>query len=407
MSLCITMQLKEFGSWLSSVAHSPPVRTIRGASVTLAVFLAIWFPVGSTNIHASVFITGLGVGGRPHGVSANGATVVGEASYGEAFRWTKTGGLEFLGFLPAGGTTSASDVSADGAVVVGYGVYTDGQEAFRWTESTGLIPLGSLHAGGPNSRAHAVSADGSVIVGSGWGNEAFRWSSETGMVGMGDLPGGTFFSNALGVSEDGSNIVGTSGSSLGQREAFRWTSGDGMIGLGDLQSVGVASTALDVSADGSVIVGEGRSTSGVEAFRWTEQTGMVGLGDLSGGTFYSRATAVSGDGSIVVGLSFSSLGPEPFLWTSAGGMRSLAAVLNERGLDLVALGWTLGEVGDISSDGRYVVGLGRHNGMVEAFVADLGLASVPEPTSIAICTAALLLSWSVIRGRRNVVNSRG
>ena len=41
------------------------------------------------------------------------------------------------------------------------------------------------------------------------GDEAFRWTQATGMVGLGDLPGGSFNSIAWGVSADGSVVVGT------------------------------------------------------------------------------------------------------------------------------------------------------------------------------------------------------
>jgi len=44
---------------------------------------------------------------------------------------------------------------------------------------------------------------------------------------LGDLPGGEFYSEAHAVSADGSVVVGYSGSALGS-EAFRWTREDGM-----------------------------------------------------------------------------------------------------------------------------------------------------------------------------------
>ncbi len=67
--------------------------------------------------------------------------------------------------------------------------------------------------GGFGSVAQAVSADGSVVVGTGasaFGTEAFRWTADDGMVGLGDLPGGGFFSAASGMSADGSTVVGNS-----------------------------------------------------------------------------------------------------------------------------------------------------------------------------------------------------
>ena len=51
--------------------------------------------------------------------------------------------------------------------------------------------------------------------------------------GLGDLPGGSFSSQASGLSADGSVVVG-SGVSAKSQEAFRWTQQTGMVGLGVL-----------------------------------------------------------------------------------------------------------------------------------------------------------------------------
>ena len=66
----------------------------------------------------------------------------------QAFRWTQSGGMVGLGYLPGATTSSATAVSADGLVVVGYGDYVPAvvkygnnnsniggeQEAWRWTQ---------------------------------------------------------------------------------------------------------------------------------------------------------------------------------------------------------------------------------------------------------------------------------
>ena len=49
--------------------------------------------------------------------------------------------------------------------------------------------------------------------------------------GLGDLPGSYFRSTASSMSADGSVVVGTGSSASTTREAFRWTSGGGMVGL--------------------------------------------------------------------------------------------------------------------------------------------------------------------------------
>lgn len=103
--------------------------------------------------------------------------------------------------------------------VLFYFTYISHSEGFSFT------PLGDLMGSTFSSSAHAVSADGSVIVGSGTsasGTEAFKWTSAGGMIGLGNLTGGTFDSSASGISADGSVIVGRGYSSSG-KEAFRWT----------------------------------------------------------------------------------------------------------------------------------------------------------------------------------------
>ncbi len=338
-------------------------------------------------------------------ISDDGSVVVGRSKSSggfEAFIWTSGGGMVGLG----GGTTRAHSVSGDGSVVVGT---IGGAEAFRWTSGTGVVGLGDLSGGIFDSQAHATTFDGSIIVGVGnsdhgstFGFEAFRWTSGTGMVGLGDLPGGNQ-SEAFGISGDGSVIVGIGAAIPGMAEAFRWTSGGGMVGLGDLPGGGFQSLAFHLSADGSVIVGEGNSDFGQEAFLWTESGGMMGLGDLSGGSFFSQAFGVSGNGSIVVGMSATDLGLEAFIWDSVNGMRLLQDVLvADSGLDLT--GWLLTSARGISIDGLTISGNGINpDGNTEAWVASLAV-TVPEPSTLTIFAFGLVgLAFMTRRRRREAV----
>ena len=72
-----------------------------------------------------------------------------------------------LGFLPnaASGKSSADGVSADGSVVVGSGRnVNDETEAFRWVDGTmtglGFLPNAAINS----SYANGVSADGSKVM---------------------------------------------------------------------------------------------------------------------------------------------------------------------------------------------------------------------------------------------------
>lgn len=267
-----------------------------------------------------------------------------------------------LGDLLGGSFSSrANAVSADGSVIVGASNSSGGSEAFRWTQSGGMVGLGNMVAGGI-SVAQGVSADGTVVVGGGdaaAGPRAFRWTSGTGMVNMGLLPNGLFASEAWSASSDGSIVVGASGVQPSGQEAFRWTSGGGMVSIGDFPGGVTEALAFKITDDGSVIVGFGNSSNGREAFRWTSGTGMVGLGDLSGGSFYSYASSVSSNGGVIVGYSNSSNGDEAFRWTQTGGMVGLG--------DLAGGGFESRARG-ISGDGSVIVGSGTSAIGTEAFL---------------------------------------
>jgi uncharacterized membrane protein len=162
---------------------------------------------------------------------------------GQAFRWTKVDGLVGLGSFDEniiGGR--AHGVSADGTVVVGElhtGRYDAPISPFRWTQETGIVDLAYIF---PKqypysySRAYGVSGDGSTIVGSSInfgsaenngfsGYKAFRWTESSGVDTLGD--GEPQQANA--ASADGSIVVG-----VNEYEAFRWTQQTGMVSLGYL-----------------------------------------------------------------------------------------------------------------------------------------------------------------------------
>ena len=102
-------------------------------------------------------------------------------------------------------------------------------------------------------------------------------------------------------------MVGWARNAAGQQRAFRWMSGGGMQDLGSLG--GSSSTAYDVSADGSVVVG----SSGGRAFRWTELGGMEDLNLtyvymltclVTPDSDLREARAISSDGRYIVGVGY-------------------------------------------------------------------------------------------------------
>ncbi|MGA2569350.1 MAG: hypothetical protein ABSF23_02415 [Terracidiphilus sp.] len=257
-----------------------------------------------------------------------------------------------LGDLPGAALASrALAVSADGSVVVGSATTADGEEAFRWTPEEGMVSLGKISgAGNTQSWAAAVSADGSTIVGyveaggSGWDHhKGFRWTRSKGMAPLSALEGSAR-SEILGVSAGGGVLIGDDG-----QQAFRWTQGGGSVRLGLLPGR-ANSRAIAVSADGSVVVGSSYdlpSWGHEEAFVWTQQGGVQGLGIMPGGT-WSFPNAISPDGEVVAGTASTDSGPVAFRWTRAAGMVSLGRLP----------GTSITHPGSVNANGTIVVGGG-------------------------------------------------
>ena len=226
------------------------------------------------------------------------------------------------------GSGVAHAVSADGTTVVGERRSSVDGRAFRRTAAAGIVDL-EAPSGVEFRAARAVSADGSVIVGDG-GGKLVRWTSSGGAASFGSVY------SANGVSADGSVVVGGMEGGFAESNgtfndnpplAYRWTAQTRVTSLGALgtwEDDGYfrrGSQANGISADGSVIVGWSTSEAspGI-AFRWTAAHGMVALGR-------GAATAASADGSVVVGLQphpgSGEDGFRPFRWTEGSGMVSL------------------------------------------------------------------------------------
>ena len=183
---------------------------------------------------------------RASDVSADGNTVVG-SGYGGAFIWNATTGMINLATTgplnePFYGQPNA--ISADGSTVVG-----QGPEAWIWTETTGLQFLGI------NQAAYAASADGSIVIGGDqWspsGGIAWIYDETNGVRNMKtvfendyglDLTGWTLYA-ALDISDDGKKFTGVGINPDGLTEAWYvdvsavpvpgavWLFGSGLIAL--------------------------------------------------------------------------------------------------------------------------------------------------------------------------------
>jgi probable HAF family extracellular repeat protein len=228
-----------------------------------------------------------------------------------------------------------------------------------------FIPLGDLPTGNFNSAAARVSADGKVVVGTGWittGIETFRWTREGSMTSLGDLPGGFVQSSPTAISADGSVIAGVGNTAAGP-QAYLWTAATGMVGIGELAGGTYQSTVTSMTADGSVIYGSSESFNGPEATRWTQSGGIVSLGNFFGPDFPFLGALGSADGSTIAGGislpgSYAPYIRSSFLWNATDGAIDLnAAARTTRSIHAIV---------DLSADGSVAVGQGNIDGKLEA-----------------------------------------
>ncbi len=174
-----------------------------------------------------------GIDSSAQAVSADGSVIVGtrrlSASTFAAFRWTSDGGMAGIG-EPLIGDFYPNGISADGSTIVG--TVSSAGQAFRWTSDGGFVRLGNLPGSiNPSSSATDVSATGSVIVGTGatrFGGEATIWDATNGMRSIRHvLPpnvGGSLDGRALtvatAISADGLTVVGVGINAQGNSEAW-------------------------------------------------------------------------------------------------------------------------------------------------------------------------------------------
>ena len=294
-----------------------------------------------------------------YALSADGSVLAANVG-GEIFRWTAADGYVDLG---AGDPLNSSiGISADGTTITATIIGPDGlTNPGRWRASTGWISLGHLAKGcqmdGNWGSGYSLNHDGSVVVGLAWycpGAQGFRWTEGKGMAALSHPKGAS--SRASAISADGSTIVGFyEHPKQGFRRAISWTP------KGDLfTGVMTPGEATAVSSDGSQIVGQAVDASGFHAFYYTTAAGVISLGTVSGiPSDQSVANGVSEKGRVVgwSGDPFFGM-PEAFIWSSSNPkatMHSLAKFLKASGA-VVPDGIHLTTALAISADGKTIVG---------------------------------------------------
>jgi uncharacterized membrane protein len=257
------------------------------------------------------------------GISSDGTTIVtartGSDGNVNPAMWKQSTGWTDLGH-PANGCVLDSEwggayaVNSDGTVAVGLAWYCPGAEGFVWNRTDGMTNLS--HPSGPagtSSRASAISADGRTIVGFSEDpptgvRRAVRWfGGKTYLFAGAHTPG-----EAAGVNSDGSQIVGqvwdnTNFSSY----AFHYTAGH-MLSLGTVSGIPSDQSYANAVADNGTTVGWSGDPFGVgiQAFIWSPKLGMQSLAHylhqrgvlLPAELTLTSAIDISADGSTIVGV---------------------------------------------------------------------------------------------------------
>ena len=252
----------------------------------------------------------------------------------EGFRWQDLNGngvadpgeMIGLGLLPGLSASHAMAVTNAGTVT-GYAENPGsgpGTQAFIWQDDNmngqsdpgEMRVLPDLPGGGVYNSGYAFSGDNRTIVGTAndgtYPFDAARWvrgaggnweASSLGQVGVGHA-----------VSHDGSVIVGFMNTSQGQ-EGFVWTGATGMVPISDFAGGRVWSNLDDVTDDGSVAVGFGETASRQEALIWDRINGIRSVQDFLGGYGLDlagwtllAATGISRDGSTIIGFGINPSG---------------------------------------------------------------------------------------------------
>jgi uncharacterized membrane protein len=312
---------------------------------------------------------------------ASNQTVVGSVAFTETFttapwEWTPANGLTFLPLPGSSWQGSAAGVSSDGSVVAGSVFQRVGfsttSSAAQWANGS-LSVLGSA---GSWSQAHAISGDGSVVVGeqgaSSASAQAARWVNGQ-QVPVNPLGNS---STALFTSADGQTAVGTAALSPAMTELVRWDASGTAQELVPPAGYSV-DRVMAINPDATAVVGSvvsypdctpggpGPVCNGVQApFLWTSTSGFTVLPVDGLPDYYDSSVAVgiSDDGTKVVGdlipsvQSPGSPPPEAFVWSPGTGEILLDTLTTAAGYNYQLSGATA-----ISSSGDRILATGAVN----------------------------------------------
>lgn len=300
---------------------------------------------------------------------SNNGVAVGHEAYTNQVLWTEAGGIEVIA-INDDQISGATNISADSKFVSGgvINTATGMEEMARYNvETKSWQFLGTLSASAGSS-AWGMSNDGSIVVGLGdtgdFIGRAIKWSQATGLVDMGTtFPGASSRANA--VNADGSVIVGWQDDDF-DRFGVYWKNGvQTHIKDNNGENVGEVSS---VTPDGKTMVGFNID----RPYIWNETDGYLELTDpdpMSEGV----ATGISDDGKTMIGFfrpwGTGALTGDGFIWTKESGRIDLNQYVSDLGYDTEGFVFALPLA--ISPNGNYISGIGRKNDEFKGFVIKL------------------------------------
>ncbi|HEV7490979.1 MAG TPA: hypothetical protein VGO25_09245 [Rhodanobacteraceae bacterium] len=277
------------------------------------------------------------------------------------------GGPVVIGGYPNTGGGTGQGISeaygvSDNAIAVGLAYdETNNPIAFRWTADEGMTRL-PVNRPDKFSRANGISRDGSTIYG--WNDQEDGYRSgviwQNGQaIDLTDTDGNPI-GEALAASADGSVVVGAGYGTINGNEAWRWTAATGP------QPIGVLSSQPASPNKNKQI----RQNSLSQLALHSERRDVRREANTDG-FFFPQAYgfAVSDDGKIVVGAS-GAFGREATIWTQVTGMQYLSTYAAAHGVT-IPTGWDLNTALALSADGLSIGGWALGPSNVGAFIMDV------------------------------------
>lgn len=293
-------------------------------------------------------------------------------------KWTNTTGVNTISdtYAPSllygrnrisdDGKKIAATVAHPETLLIQMGLYD--VDTKKWTYMGGL-PNGI--DGDDISSVYGMTSDGKAVVGlayvSNFIGQGVYWTEEKGLQSIGtSVPQHSTRIN--GISDDQSIMVGYQDEENNDRSGVYWENGKQTF-IDDDEGYHLWEVS-EISGDGKWITG----SKEIEPTIWSKETGLTIIDHPQSGNFFrGMPVAINHNGSRVVGFFRQWPGPaatgEGFLWTPENGRVNLNEYVE--GLGLVTNDVIFSLPLAMSSNGKYITGIGRKDGELVGFMIDL------------------------------------